>query len=493
MGDDDLDVRRKLHALGERAKELAGLHGTTQVMLRQDIPIEDRFAELVALLPPAMQYPEITTAAIRFGGAVHATPGHASTPWVLAVAIETADGRRGEIEVAYREARDEPAFLPEEHTLLQSIAAIVRTVLERDAADRVLHATHERLQLALEAAGMGVWEWDLDANTTRWSEALSRVLGIEGVQATLGHHRELVHPDDRDLVFRRLEQASRGGDALEAFEMRMRRADGNWIHFAATARIVRDDRMRVRRIVVALIDVTERRALEEGLRHAQKQEALGLIASGVAHDLNSLMNVIVISTEVIRETLAEPSPRVRDAIEGLETGSDGCVSLARQLLTFSRRGTFQPAAVDLGLLVLRLEPMLRRLVRSPIRVEARVEGHVGLVWTDAGQCEQVLINLVVNARDALPGRGLITVRAFRIDHGSGEVALEVTDDGAGIDPAIRARIFEPFFTTKDVGRGTGLGLAVVQSVAQRWSGRVEVESEPGRGTTFRVVFPRLPT
>lgn len=262
----------------------------------------------------------------------------------------------------------------------------------------------------------------------------------------------------------------------------------------AKAMITRTPEGGASRVVAALIDVSERRVLEEGLRQAQKVEALGQLASGVAHDFNNLLSVALPNADLLRAEIPPDHPwhpLAEELYEACERGK----ALTTQLLTFSRQATFTPARVDLSRLVTRMKPLLARIAHHPLELVHDLDPAAGEIWADPTQIEQVLLNLVVNARDAMPGGGTIVVRTFtaRRSAAPGPYAgLEVRDRGPGVPPELTDRLFEPFFTTKPPGKGTGLGLAVVSATARQWQGLVEVDSEPGAGATFRVLFPRLP-
>lgn len=479
-----------VHALQERVKELTALHETARLMLHGFGPTRAQLTAVAALLPPAMQYPEITTASVSHGDEVYATRGHEASPWTLRATFDTADGTHGAVEVAYHASRPSAAigpFLQEELALLQSIADMIGAALDRRSTERRLADLADRLQLAFAAAGMGLWEWRIAEDRVYWSEGLGAMVGVGAHSGRFGEYRELVHPDDRDYLFGRLDRAAQGADDLKHLAFRFRRAEGGWRHMMASARIEHGSSGEVERVLAALIDVSERRLLEEGLRQAQKLDTLGQVAAGVAHDFNNVLATLQIGLSSLRHVFPTEHEN-HDVVEDLQAALDRGMGLAKQLLTFSRKAAFKPAAIDLSARIRVLEPVLRRMLRSAELV-LELDATLGMIWADPVQIEQVVLNLVVNARDAIEEHGHITVRT-RAAPGRG-VMIEVQDDGRGIDDDVRARLFEPFFTTKSVGHGTGLGLAVVASVAQQWQGAVEVDTAPGAGATFRVIFPVL--
>ena len=490
------------HRLEERIKELTALHQTAELILRRRGTWEQRLQAVAALLPPAMQYPEITTGCIRYRGQTFATVGHEKTPWVLNVPWTMADGTIGEIEVAYREPRPESAigpFLSEEWALLTSLGEMLQTSLDRDCAEEALREANERFRLALNTASMGIWEWDVTRNIVCWSEPLPTMEGLTTQKMPFGTYTGLMHPDDLEYVRRRLERAAMGEDDLRSIECRYRRTDGSWRNWLGSGWIERDSTGRATRILVALIDVTERRAMEERLRQAQKVEALGQVAGGVAHDFNNILAVLLSGIFLLRDDVPENHPS-RETIDELMNACERGQALTRQLLAFSRKTQFQPAAVDLSTLMTKLKPLLVRVAGKAVNLSIDNDSAAGTVWADPGQLEQVVMNLVVNARDAMPKGGTIAVATRFVDErmstGLGAspgryAAVVVRDEGVGIPAEIMPKIFEPFFTTKEVGKGTGLGLAVVADIARRWQGHVHIDSVAGKGATFTVLLPQM--
>jgi signal transduction histidine kinase/CheY-like chemotaxis protein len=281
--------------------------------------------------------------------------------------------------------------------------------------------------------------------------------------------------------------------------MRCRHADGSWrlIEVVGVNLLAEP---AVAGIVATMRDMTERQRLEDQLRQAQKMEAIGQLAGGVAHDFNNLLTVIMGFAEILRLQLS-PDSSLRNAIDQILISSESAASLTRQLLAFSRRQIIAPQEIDLNALVTRLGQMLRRIIGDDI-VFTTALGPVGVVEADPGQIEQVLLNLAANARDAMPRGGQLTIETTSVELDENDVGqhagtppghyvlLAVRDTGIGMDVATQARIFEPFFTTKEVGQGTGLGLAAVYGIIKQSGGFIDVASEIGHGTTFKVYLPR---
>jgi nitrogen-specific signal transduction histidine kinase len=249
-------------------------------------------------------------------------------------------------------------------------------------------------------------------------------------------------------------------------------------------------------------DITEHRAMEERLRQSQKMEAIGTLAGGVAHDFNNILMVISGYSQVLIDALAK-EPKLRSHVEQMQRAGERAASLTRQLLAFSRKQTTQPEPLNLNGVVTGMEKMLLRLIGENIAVTTRLAPDLGTVSADAGQFEQVILNLAVNARDAMPQGGQLTLETKNIDFPAGDVSgvdgqragsyvqLGVSDTGLGMEPSIQAHIFEPFFTTKPKGKGTGLGLSTVYGIVEQAGGHITFTSAPGAGTSFRILLPRI--
>ncbi|HKW86342.1 MAG TPA: ATP-binding protein, partial [Nitrospiraceae bacterium] len=250
------------------------------------------------------------------------------------------------------------------------------------------------------------------------------------------------------------------------------------------------------------VDITERKQLEEQLRQSQKMEAVGKLAGGVAHDFNNLLTIITGYSQLLMDRVGHESP-LRGNLMEIKRAGDRASSLTQQLLAFSRRQVLKPKVLDLNAVVTGLEGMLQRLVGEDIHVVTALDPELGAIKADPGQIEQVIMNLVVNARDAMPQGGRLTIETLNVEmttagrHGEGlkELAryamLAVSDTGCGMDAQTQARIFDPFFTTKEVGKGTGLGLSTVYGILEQSGGRIDVSSEVGHGTTFEIYLPRV--
>ncbi|HVP30193.1 MAG TPA: PAS domain S-box protein [Myxococcota bacterium] len=381
------------------------------------------------------------------------------------------------------------------------VVIVSRDITERKHAEQELLETRALLEAVLEGSLDGVTVYDairsesgeiVDFRVLRVNRAGERIIGRSREHLVGRRLRELFPGVVTDGFFERWCGVVETGEPLEYEHWYEHEGLAVWFH----AKVVRVGDG----IALTYSDVTERRRLEEQLRQSQKMEAVGRLAGGVAHDFNNLLTAIQGYGTHLLERLERDDPRREEVSEILRAG-ERATDLTRQLLAFSRRQDLAPEIVDLNALVSEVERLLRRLIGEHIELATDLGEERLCVRADPGQLQQVLVNLAVNARDAMPEGGRLTIetRPLRIDASSGTatpvgqgdwVRLSVTDTGFGMDEATLARVFEPFFTTKEPGRGTGLGLASVYGTVQQSGGQVEVSSRPGIGSTFTIYLPR---
>jgi two-component system cell cycle sensor histidine kinase/response regulator CckA len=501
---DELERLRLLHTLRERVKELTALHGAARLLLGTRALPEGVLGELAALLPPAFQHPDVAAARVRLGAEEAATPGFASDADVLGAAFTTADGTEGRVDVAYlaeRPAEAEGPFLAEERSLLESVAEMLRTASGRQHAEAALRESDERYRLVAKATRDILYDLDVATGRSLVSDTVSRVYGYPPGEKSTGWWREVMHPDDAERVAAAFERAlAEPGDTWTT-EYRLRRHDGAYLNVLDRGHIVRAPDGRAVRVVGAVMDVTERTQLEDQLRQSQKLEALGRLAAGVAHDFNNLLTVITGYSDFLLAG-RQPDDPVRHDVEEIRLAADRASLLTRQLLAFGRKQARHPRVVDLNASVREVSTMLARLIGDDLALEMRLSPEGAAVLADAGQLQQVVMNLAVNARDAMPEGGTLTLATRHVRVGGADahelgaapgryVVLQVSDTGIGMPREVRERIFEPFFTTKEAGRGTGLGLATVYGIVEQSHGHLRVSSEEGRGTTVEVYLPRV--
>jgi PAS domain S-box-containing protein len=384
-----------------------------------------------------------------------------------------------------------------------NLVAMVRDVTDRHDADTVLQRTEGRMRFALQNAHIGIWDMDYVTGTLQWSDELEEQYGLQpgAFGGTFDAFTERLHPDDRAAVIDTVRKATDTGADFTVLH-RIVRPDGTVRWLSGAGRTFLDEGGRPLRAVGISQDVTERHVLEAQFQHAQKMEAVGRLAGGVAHDFNNLLTVILGFCELLLAGVADDDPRRFDMIE-IQKAATRAAGLTSQLLAFSRKQIIEPAVLDLNIIVGDMRPMLGRLIREDVKILLGLPPRLGCVKADRGQVEQVVVNLAVNAQDAMPNGGTLTIEtanveldehyaAFHAGVNPGPyVALTVTDSGVGMSDEVLQHLFEPFFTTKEEGKGTGLGLATVHGIAARNGGSVNVYSEVGRGSSFKVYFPQV--
>jgi two-component system cell cycle sensor histidine kinase/response regulator CckA len=375
-------------------------------------------------------------------------------------------------------------------------------VTERTVAVGALRDTEERMRFALQNAHVGIWDLDHVTGVARWSEILESQFGLQPgtFGGTFQAFVDLVHPDDRASVREVMAKAIQSGEDF-SYAHRIILPDGTTRWLSGAGRILLDEHRAPVRGVGVYQDITERRSLEAQNEQLQKMDAVGRLAGGVAHDFNNLLTVILGTCELLLTNLASDDPRQADIAEIQKAGARGA-GLTRQLLAFSRKQIIEPTLLDLNVVVTEMQAMLGRLIGEHVKIVVALRPDLALVVADRGQIEQVIMNLAVNARDAMANGGTLTIETSNVDldehyakvhlavKPGPYVGLTVTDTGTGMTPAVQARLFEPFFTTKELGKGTGLGMATVYGIVKRSGGSVGVYSEVGRGTAFKVYFPR---
>ncbi len=371
--------------------------------------------------------------------------------------------------------------------------------LQRWHAEAALRASEERFRALVENSSDALLLLDAEGRVTYLTPSSERHLGWKPAQMIGRSIFDFLHPDDRELVGVRMAETlgSPGKPIVE--EVRFHHADGTWRIMEGVG-VNRLADPAVAGIVVNTRDITERRRLEEQLRQAQKMEAVGQLAGGVAHDFNNLLTAILGYCHLMLDDIPEGDPLRADLLE-IQSAGDRAASLTRQLLAFSRREMLQPEVVDINALVTQLEKLLPRLISEDVDLVTALAPDLKPVTVDPASVEQILLNLAVNARDAMPRGGRLTIETanvelddtYAVTHVAMKpgpyVMLAVGDTGEGMDAATRARVFEPFFTTKEQGKGSGLGLATVYGMVKQSGGYIWVYSEPGHGSVFKVYLP----
>ena len=406
---------------------------------------------------------------------------------------------RAMMAVHHAAARDWTAA---EVALVQEFVERCWSTIQQRAAEAKLRRSEALLRLAGRAARLGGWSIELPDHRVTWSEEICAIHEVpSGTLPSLADALAFYTPDGREVIARKIDACAREGTAFDV-ELEIVTARERRIWVRAVGHAERNAAGAIVRVHGALQDISEQHRLEEHLRQSQKMEAVGRLAGGVAHDFNNILSVILSTSELLLQDLAAGDP-LRLEIEQIEKAGQRASGLTRQLLTFSRQQMLQPRIVDLNQIVTGLAKMLRRLAGGDVELSLLTAPTLGHLRADPGQIEQVIMNLVVNARDAMPTGGNIVLETANVDldetyaaanHGVAPghyVMLAVTDTGIGMDAVTRSRIFEPFFTTKEQGKGTGLGLSTVYGIVTRGNGHIWVQSESGLGSTFKVYLPRV--
>jgi two-component system cell cycle sensor histidine kinase/response regulator CckA len=394
---------------------------------------------------------------------------------------------------------DPLAYGKREQHMLEYVSFQVAKTVERKRAEEALHKSEANYRSLVEGAPYGIYRADREGQFLAVNPALVQMLGYASQEELLASnladdiYRE---PEERDRFIRQYW----GQERFDGAEVNWKRKDGSSMIVRLGGRAARDEEGQLAYVEVMAEDVTERRTLERQLQQAQKMEAIGRLAGGIAHDFNNLLMVIQGHSELLRNRLAgEHAANVGE----IQKAADRAAALTQQLLAFSRKQMVKPKVLDLNEVATGMESMVRRLIGEQIELVVVCRAGLGRARADQGQVEQIILNLAVNARDAMPQGGKLIIETGNVEldeayvrHHAGAragsyVMLAVSDTGMGMDKETQAHIFEPFFTTKEMGKGTGMGLSTVYGIVKQSDGYIAVYSEIGKGATFKVYFPRV--
>lgn len=381
--------------------------------------------------------------------------------------------------------------------------AVERDITERKRAEEATRVGQERFRLLARAANDVIWDWDLVEGTLWWNESLHFKFGYDPaeIEAGLESWMKRIHSEDKDRVLESLDAVISGSESVWQDEYRFLHAEGHPMVVIDRGFVIRDPQGNAVRMLGSMIDVSREREMEGRLRQAQKLEAVGQLTGGVAHDFNNLLTVILGNAEALSEELSDQQ-QLRMLADMTATAAERGAELTNRLLAFSRKQALEPRVLDVGSVVYSMEGLLRRTLAENIDIEIVRGGGLWQAEIDPGQLESALLNLALNARDAMPDGGHLTIEitnaALDDDYAASEpevragqyVLITVSDSGQGIDEAVLKRVFEPFFTTKEIGKGSGLGLSMVYGYVKQSGGHIRIYSEPGQGTSVKLYFPR---
>lgn len=394
------------------------------------------------------------------------------------------------------------------------VLSAIRDVTDRKRIEQELRRAHEELARAtaeqigeyrarlasiIDSSEDAILAKGLDGTITNWNRGAERIYGY-AAEEVIGKNIRMLVPSDRPEEIPEILTKIARGEAIEHYESVRVTKGGRRLNVSISVSPLRDTSGEIVGASAIARDITEQRRAEDQLRQAQKMEAIGRLAGGVAHDFNNVLGIINACAEFLRDRI-DPASEPATYVENIKKATDRAAALTRQLLAFSRRQVVKPTILGLNDRLKDITKLLRPLMGDDIEIQVVPRTDAAIVEADPGQLDQIVMNLAVNARDAMPkgGRFILETDAIEFDEHFAEqhrplkagkyVMLAVSDNGVGMDKATLSRIFEPFFTTKEAGKGTGLGLSTVYGIAQQNGGHIWVYSEPGRGTTFKVYLP----
>jgi len=497
-------LRQAQDALRESEEQFRAMFDLTSVGVAQADPVTGRWLAMNPRMCLITGYSAAELLAMRIPEITH--PEDRQRDWDLFQGVVKGEAPEYKLEKRYIRKDGSIAWVNVNMVVLRDAAgkptrtvATIEDITERRKAAELLRESEERYRHIVEAASEGICSLDAELRITFANGAFARMLSFLPEELLGTPLERYAFPEEFDEFKRHMDVRRRG--VAEQYERRLRRKDGKECWCLVSGAPILDLEGRFAGSFKMFTDITGRRRLEEQLRQSQKMEAVGRLAGGVAHDFNNLLTVMFGYSDILLQGL-EPGP-LHEAMQEVRRAGERAAALTRQLLAFSRKQTLVPEVLDMGDVVSGLSTMVERLIGEEIKVSVVVSPNLGRVKADRGQLEQVVMNLAVNARDAMPKGGSLIFELQNVELDDADtvthaeikpgpyVLLAISDTGTGIDAETQNRIFEPFFTTKEAGKGTGLGLSTVHGIVHQSGGSISVYSEPGQGTTFKVYLPRF--
>ncbi|MGE0733248.1 MAG: ATP-binding protein [Alphaproteobacteria bacterium] len=491
-------LKRQTVELRERMKELNCVFRVTEILARTELSFEKRLEKLLPVVIAGWQYPDHTHVRLVLASTQYASPGFIEGVARQTAEIEVKGVSIGVLTVSYDvdfPAADEGPFLKEERQLLEDIALRIGVAVDRAGIVRDMQQAEARLRFLSDRLPVRIAVSDWDTGDILYMNALARE---EFDDHAIGKSQ----PNIADLYYdvadrKRLRALLERDGSVAGFVLSTRfRGEPRWT--SVYAELMEFEGRRA--IYAVRIDITEQRNAEEAMRRSQRLEAIGQLAGGIAHDFNNLLTALAMNLDLLK---SEPSigDAARKAVAMANTAIQRGANLTRHLLSFARKQELTPNRIEVAQLIAEQSPFIERTLGGHIKVNVQAHGSDLWLFADRGLFESALLNLAINARDAMPVGGTVTISivATNIVEGAPEtvevtpgkyIEIAVADTGTGMSPEVIERAFEPFFTTKEIGRGTGLGLSMVHGFVRQSGGFTRIESEPGKGTTVRLFFPR---
>jgi PAS domain S-box-containing protein len=387
--------------------------------------------------------------------------------------------------------------------VVEGCVGTMLNISERKRAEKALRESEERFRIMADGSPVIIWVSDTQGGNQFVNRRYREYFGVTFEEVQGGKWRPFLHPDDATKYLDEVLEAVRERKSFST-EARVRRKDGEWRLLASHGEPRYSTAGEFLGHIGISLDITDQRRLQDNFQQAQRLESVGRLAGGVAHDFNNLLTVILICAETLKRDLGTRRPADPELVQDIVAAGERARDVARQLLAFARRQVLNPVPLDLDSVVRGTEKLLRRVLGEDVEVTVTSQPGLWSVRCDPGHIEQVILNLAVNARDAMPGGGKLSVETSNVQIDENHIAshpflragsfvrLAIRDSGHGMSPEVKAHAFEPFFTTKPKGEGTGLGLAMVYGIVKQSGGYVLLDSEIDRGTTFEIYFPRVP-